>query len=723
MVQLLLISALLLSVPAFCTGQGPLNVSFQMNGVTGSAILTWQAFNLTATITLSESLGAGPVNVEIRPIWVDYDVDDKCSTAQLGAAIPGWTASVTFTTSTAVVSFPNVESLDSLEGYSILLYGSSKAVCASIESRQEHATAFAQFQNLVQGYVYFRQSMSNYTRIVTDLFSEQGSYNSSWFISNTFNSCSLITPGVQLKEFNPSNANGVNCSKTSQASCAAGQLSDKLGNVTIGGNKREARLGYTDKSLSSISDINGKLLLIKTSNGSFACAVIKAFSGHKALVEFSHEGVTGSVMFSQSSPLDPTTTVINITGLNNMASGYHVHVWPTPTKITDGQDLCGGIIVSGHYNPYNKIVTSPSYPSPDNSTDDMYELGDLSSKYGTMAQKTNMINTYTDYNLPLYGQNSIIGRSFVIHHNDSAGSRWICANIEPYSYPVVAAIAVFEFPVIGQIIFVQGQDQLETSIFAKLDYIDGRPGTTKNRWGINTNTVTNDMLSTTETSRCLSTGAVYNPHNVGQQMNQYTDYCSKNSPLGCKLGDMSGKLGILSIRNAANSDTSARQFFTDTNLPLFGPYSVIGRSVVIFNEMGTSILACANIKMLRDPLLTASFSMGGVSGTVSFSQTAGYGAKKTMVTNKLNGLQDKYRLFVYDLPPASGNTICSDLGNVFNPLNITQNASTTDTDDKFMVGDLSSNGIQTSWNRYNLPLTGLTSINKRSLVVVDQDSQ
>ena len=35
-----------------------------------------------------------------------------------------------------------------------------------------------------------------------------------------------------------------------------------------------------------------------------------------------------------------------------------------------------------------------------------------------------------DYNLPLFGRNSVVGRSIVIHKSDG-NKRWVCANLEP----------------------------------------------------------------------------------------------------------------------------------------------------------------------------------------------------------------------------------------------------------------------------------------------------
>jgi hypothetical protein len=91
------------------------------------------------------------------------------------------------------------------------------------------------------------------------------------------------------------------------------------------------------------------------------------------------------------------------------------------------------------------------------------------------------------------------------------------------------------------------------------------------------------------------------------------------------------------------ADTSSKQFFTDMNLPLSGPYSVIGRTVVIMNDQGTSILACATIQPLQEPKLQATINSGHITGTVNFYQTHGFGARKTMVTSSVTGLNSNHR--------------------------------------------------------------------------------
>ena len=57
------------------------------------------------------------------------------------------------------------------------------------------------------------------------------------------------------------------------------------------------------------------------------------------------------------------------------------------------------------------------------------------------------------------------------------------------------------------------------------------------------------------------------------------------------MGDLSGKYGYLSGKDIYNLTV------TDMNLPMFGPYSSLGRSVVLHaDDKKGSRLACANIE-------------------------------------------------------------------------------------------------------------------------------
>ncbi|CAL1534088.1 unnamed protein product [Lymnaea stagnalis] len=703
-------------------GQELLEAQFHMLGVTGSANLTWSANTLNVTISLSTAMNE--TKVEIHPIWMNYDVQDKCGDSQLGDPEPGLTTNVNIPVSPVSVQFSNVSSLASVEGHSLVLKGPTFSVCATIHQKGEHTTAKAHFVGIVSGMVYFRQfsassAVTLVTRIVGQLDTVVDLSKAEWVISDGSTNCSSMTSRSNATIYNPkSGVVDSGCTPKTQSSCAVGYLKGKLGPPSLASGKN---FSFSDTNLPLVdaSGIVEKLLIIYNSDSSaiLGCANIKLLTAKRAFVKFSHQGVKGSLTFSQRSPFDPTQTAVNLTGLNGMAKGYHVHLWPTPFQVTAGQDLCGAIVVSGHFNPYGKITSSAQYPAPDVSTDDMYEVGDLSAKYGTLENALEKSSVYTDWNLPLFGENSIIGRSVVIHRNDTAASRWVCSNIRPM-YPVVTARAVFRYPVIGQIVFMQELNEplAETSVFAQLDYNDNRAGTVNNTWAINTNPIYDQMLTTDETVRCKSTGPKYMTlENLLKPLN------IRNT--GGVNGKNAASTNLFTTHTIRSRFTSnAVSFFTVVGLSLSGDKSVVGRPAVIFTPDESKISACAPIEMQRQAILVAEFAKTGVAGNVIFKQMPGFGAQETSVTKALTGIHINtnsislnFSLQIYDLPPAND---CSNLGSVYNPTNVAD-TTTVDTDDSYKAGDL-SRAIGTEWSSVNLPLTGYTSIMGRSLAIVDE---
>lgn len=92
-------------------------------------------------------------------------------------------------------------------------------------------------------------------------------------------------------------------------------------------------------------------------------------------------------------------------------------------------------------------------------TGDEYEIGDLSGKYGSFLNLTSYDKTHTDYNLPLFGRNSIQGRSIVIHNLkvQDNNRRWVCNNLMPVVDPAtyfMKATANFTGPTLTGIILI-----------------------------------------------------------------------------------------------------------------------------------------------------------------------------------------------------------------------------------------------------------------------------
>lgn len=157
----------------------------------------------------------------------------------------------------------------------------------------------------------------------------------------------------------------------------------------------------------------------------------------KAVAKFDGlNGAIGYIKFTQNSESEPTIAEYDLKNLRDNNRYFHVHVKPVPTSYdlesiktnaTAIEAMCKE--TGGHFNPFNITVMLP----PKSAPFDSYELGDLSGKHGAMTlasdkQSGHYAGSFTDNKLPLFGQNTIIGRSIVIHKTENK-DRWICASI------------------------------------------------------------------------------------------------------------------------------------------------------------------------------------------------------------------------------------------------------------------------------------------------------
>jgi Cu/Zn superoxide dismutase len=107
---------------------------------------------------------------------------------------------------------------------------------------------------------------------------------------------------------------------------------------------------------------------------------------------FSSDGVSGSMTLTQHSPYDPTEVNVEITGLRQLAGGWHVHDWPVPQRVDSTQQMCSGASVSGHFNPFGIVVADS--PPAGTSTEDMYEVRPLCLSWFAWRS--------TQYNYPVH---------------------------------------------------------------------------------------------------------------------------------------------------------------------------------------------------------------------------------------------------------------------------------------------------------------------------------
>ena len=141
-------------------------------------------------------------------------------------------------------------------------------------------------------------------------------------------------------------------------------------------------------------------------------------------------GVRGYIQFFQKSPTSSVEIHVNLEGLDQFTDEYpwHVHDYPVRSGLLRDYP-CSDNEVGGHYDPLDAI-SNPNYDTDCNQDNPAAcEIGDFSNKLGYL-QNNQTWQTFVDPNLNLYGSQSIIGRSLVIHRGVQPENRWICANIE-----------------------------------------------------------------------------------------------------------------------------------------------------------------------------------------------------------------------------------------------------------------------------------------------------
>ena len=324
----------------------------------------------------------------------------------------------------------------------VLFANGAPFACANIDyppSGTAADTLYVPFRGDFTGNVYFLQHTNNGTASVyTDLSSIGGLQNSvghNWHVhqnplDSTGNNCGVTGP-----HFNPRNVDALSeiydtlCSPATQMQCEVGDLSNKGAPLDV--KDRIFKQFYTDLDLplsGQDASIANRSIVIHEANGGpsrISCANISRFFPLEAVAIFnSQSGISGSIRFIQLSPFGDTKVDVNLVGLGNMAGGYHVHIGPTGPVDLGFPERCDGSYTGGHWNPLNVDYTG-QVPV----TSDDYEVGDLSGKFGSLANLNAVYQTFRDPNLPLFESFGIIGRSVVIHRDDAMGTRWVCADI------------------------------------------------------------------------------------------------------------------------------------------------------------------------------------------------------------------------------------------------------------------------------------------------------
>eukprot|EP01147_Barroeca_monosierra_P000918 gene918-4179_t len=161
------------------------------------------------------------------------------------------------------------------------------------------------------------------------------------------------------------------------------------------------------------------------------------------------------------------------------------------------------------------------------------------------------------------------------------------------------AIAVFRSAQIsGRITFRQRTATSPTQVFFSLRGV----GRNRRQYGIYSGITTTTVARDT----CMTAGQLFDPQNFGD--------CTSNSQT-CAIGDLSGRFGLF-----PESSSSFDHFFTDSNLPLFGDNTIIGRTfAIIRNERPDECVPILPSLTRHETYATAVFD-GRIRGTTTFRQ-------------------------------------------------------------------------------------------------------
>ncbi|XP_066247756.1 uncharacterized protein Rsod [Euwallacea similis] len=407
------------------------------------------------------------------------------------------------------------------------------------------------------------------------------------------------------------------CNLDSIGLCRVGDISKRQGTLEISGkiadSDRVSRKIWTDVllPLTGTHSILGKSIVLFDDHGPkargerLACSRIGGVYRRKAIVKdwFPNGGeltVKGKIEFLQQTEYDITNVEVDLEGLQD-TSGYHVHI----TSVEENLEFpCEATTLYGHWNPLN--VDPTSSPVKYQGTPDQYEIGDLSGKFGNLQNATVYKNFYNDTMLPIFGPRSILGRSVIIHKK-KGNKRWVCSTIErgysPSEAREIRAIASFHHPLgyaygylrMKQLIYNDGSSS-DTTIEVKLRHPgdNDRNITRDHNWAIYVNPVGVDAAVKTQATRCVAAGYIWNPFytQLADPLNDelYRQECGPENPLRCYVGDLSARLGTIDIG-------LQRKVFVDSNFPLEGDVTALGRSIVVLSpDKKGERYACANIE-------------------------------------------------------------------------------------------------------------------------------
>lgn len=645
-------------------------------------------------------------------------------------------------------------------------YGKTK-ICSSIIDNREIKTAEAVFESQIAGKIVMRGNVDGLTMISTNLYHVKSKIS-------TRHDWKLLASDildVQNHEekckhlhilFDPNYQDDSGCKKTNTSYCKMGDLTRKHGQIQIAGLSKNTRAVFIDHNLPlSALDTSRSLYMViydvsaqngPVNNGPLrsnilSCAEVRPVKPRAVEARLNMNGVRGSLKISQRYIGEPSIISYNFFGLEGNVRHLNIREVPQPTKIgVDNTNLCSSL--GRIFDPFD---AEKRYQN-NRFTFDQIPVGNLSEKHGQLSvidseYEDHYLGEFMDTTVQLFGPNNVVGRPLAILKNN--GETWVCATLNYIDEPMHFAAVKFYYPVVGQISFQQiaNDPSSETGVLIDVYNPNGQKSSDKHNWMIHLKPTQADFYNWSE--RCNSVGDVFDPLQLssGISNDAYNKQCRSSlsqEPLRCKVGDTATKSSI-KISLPIDYQDRIRLFYSDMFLPLSGPHSIVGKSMVIYDESSPvqrgNRLACSTIKLIH-PLraVVKSWTSGpsipsSVKGSIKFEQSLMTNPTNIkMDLEGFNGNVENYAIHnVWTVDDREFPCSNDSLYEVYDPFDGGDNHGlspsapygSTATDDRIKVGDLSRKhgtleGLQSVHKSYvdsNAPLFAPHSIIGRSVIL------
>ena len=177
----------------------------------------------------------------------------------------------------------------------------------------------------------------------------------------------------------------------------------------------------------------------------------------------------------------------------------------------------------------------------------------------------------------------------------------------------IPALCYFDMGGVSGTVSLLQRQQNSTHLFIRLDGLDKLPG--NGEYGLY---VTKHPTKLNQVNSCAATsvGDIYNPEGINTSLPDYSSRCMKDHK-ECAVGDLATRHGLL------NGTDSGFWFveFTDVNLDLYGPNTVVWRAMILKRVDTDETIACCNIQVpTTTKILQSKFDDKVFSGEISIVQ-------------------------------------------------------------------------------------------------------